>query len=231
MKALRLPLLLFISSSLYAQAQTTDCEKALDDMKLMCEAAINACQDIQDCLIRRDTCVDSIPKSPTECQTLNTCMQDNKTDFISDHTRCDYTWATPSSGEGFCHVRKHFLFSEEACPGRTHGLLNAFAYGLNASVDSKFNCESVVIKRQDKVNSCEDNIRRARMKCGSIPVNKRHLLQIGCQYATKFETYRNREFALENASDRVNDSSRRNGSILGPVGGSSGLGNGNSSTR
>lgn len=230
MKFIKISLLL-LSTSLYAQAQTTDCEKALDDMQLMCEAAIDACQDIQDCLIRRDTCVDSVPKSEVECQTLNTCMQDNKGDFISDYTRCDYTWAIPSSGEGFCRVRKHFLFSEEACPGRTHGLLNAFAYGLNSSVDGKYNCESVVLKRKEKVDSCEDNIRQVRMKCGSVPANKRHLLQVGCEYATKFNTYRNREFALENASNRVNDTSRRNGSIPGPVGGSSGGSSGNSSTR
>lgn len=222
---------LLLTASLSIQAQTTACEKALDDMKLMCEGAINACEDIQDCLIRRDTCVDSVPKTENECQSLNTCMQDNKSDFLSDHTRCDYVWAIPSSGEGFCRVRKHFLFSEEACPGRTHGLLNAFAYGLNATVDSKYNCEAVVLKRQDKVKSCENYIGEVRSKCGTVPTNKQYLLQYSCEYASKFNTYRSREFALENSSDRVNNSSRRSGQ--GPSGsqGSSGSSGANSSSR
>lgn len=201
---------LFLALPLTISAQTT-CSKALDDVRLMCEGAQNACDDLKDCLVRRDTCVEGIPSTQTKCEQLDICMQSNKSDF-GDQSRCDYTWATPSSGEGFCHVKKHFLFSEEGCPGRTQGLLNAFAYGLNATVDNKYNCAAVVDKRNDKVKSCERVISEAKSICGQdLPENLNYARNVNCEEAKNFARYRNREFALDaSSSSRVNDRSRRN---------------------
>lgn len=210
--------LFILAPMTYAQ---TDCTKALDDVKLMCGSAQDACDDVKECLVRRDTCVDSIPKNERDCNALDSCMQGYKSQF-AEGSRCDYTWAIPSSGDGFCRVKKHFLFSEEACPGRTHGLLNAFAYGLSSTVDKDFNCASVVRKRAEKVESCDDKLNAAKNICGSIPQTYQNFKATSCTEAARFSTYRNREFALESSqSSRVNDISRRNSSGSGASGSSS----------
>ncbi len=199
-------------------AQVDPCTKALDDVRLMCEGAQNACDDLKDCLVRRDTCVQGKPQNEHQCKELDQCMQAYKSDF-GDVSRCDYVWAVPSSGDGFCRVKKHFLFSEEGCPGRTHGLLNALAYGLNGTVDNQYNCESVVDKRNDKVESCERTVREARQACSQgIPENLSYALNTSCTESANFASYRNREFALDSSrSTRVNDRSRRNSGLQGPT--------------
>mgnify|MGYP003646106498 CR=1 FL=1 len=208
MKALLFMTLTFFAANSYAQ---TECEKKLDDARVLCQASVDACDEVKECLVRRDTCVDGIPKTEQACNALDRCMQDNK-HALSEHTRCDYTWAVPSSGDAFCRVKKHFLFSEEACPGRIHGFLNAFAYGLDSTVDSSFNCESVVKKRDDKVKTCNELISEASRLCGQVPDHIKSMRNSSCEYAQRFTSYRSREFALDSVNSlRVNDTPRRSG--------------------
>ncbi|MBH48943.1 MAG: hypothetical protein CME71_12315 [Halobacteriovorax sp.] len=208
MKALFLTILTAFTLNLHAQ---TECEDNMDSARILCQASVDSCDEVKECLVRRDTCVESEPKTEQACRSLNTCMQDNSHSF-NDYSRCDYTWAVPSSGEGFCRVKKHFLFSEEACPGRIHGLLNLMAYGLSSTVDSKYTCASVVKKRDQKAETCVELLAKVRRNCGEIPQNLKSFQNDSCEYSQKFTTYRNREFALDSSNSlRVNDGGRGNG--------------------
>lgn len=201
--------LLLIFSPLI-HAQQTKCSMALDDVQLFCKSAQRACENIHDCMKRRDTCVEGVPGSKDQCQSLHSCMQEYKSEFDGD-SKCEYTWATPSSGKSFCRVKKHFLFFSEPCPGRVHGLLNAAAYGLSSSVDGKYNCEAVLKTRNEKVKSCNNSLNKAKSICKNLPDHIAALSDVSCEYAKDFKKYGKGHFSQRTTeSIRVNDSSRFN---------------------
>ena len=191
----------------------TDCSKAIDNAKLFCQSSIDQCGDLHECLVRRDTCVDKEPKNETECNNLHSCNQDFKNKFedkfSKNNSKCEYRWHLPSSGEGLCLVKGHFLFSEEACPGRIDGLLNAAAYGLGSAVDSGFDCKAVKKKYQEKTESCNKSMKEVAILCPDVPSYLNSFKTLKCEYSTKFASYSGRGFSLDGSSSaRVNQNGR-----------------------
>ncbi|MCO4792835.1 MAG: hypothetical protein KC493_03925 [Bacteriovoracaceae bacterium] len=221
--------LLFLSLSTAFASQ--ECSDNLDDIKLFCKSAKRACADVKECLVRRDSCVYGKPANESKCNSLHTCMQDNKGKIDGD-SKCEYKWVTTSSGSSFCSVTGHFLFSEEACPGRIQGLLNAVAYGLSSAVD-QFDCKAVNKKRNEKVESCEKAIAKAKTSCSNLPEYVEGLSKVDCEYSKNFSSYTGRKFSVTSSnSTRVNNSSRNYREERPPhnddAGGGSNNGNGSS---
>ncbi|MBT7611567.1 MAG: hypothetical protein HN576_17555 [Bacteriovoracaceae bacterium] len=190
----------------------TECSKAIDHAKLSCESSVNQCNDVHECLVRKDTCVDKEPKNEIECNTLHECGQEFKVKFYNkfktNGTKCEYRWHQPSSGNGLCLVKGHFLFSEEACPGRISGLLGAFAYGLNSAID-KFDCRGVNKKYKQKTESCIKSMKKVATVCPNTPdyLNKYKILK--CTYSSKFTSFQSGQFSLDQATgNRVNQGPR-----------------------
>lgn len=205
MKALILLTFLFP----YYLAAEVSCTQAIDDAKLLCESAQNSCADLKECLIRRDTCVDGVPKNQSDCDALNNCMQ-SYADQFPGSSRCTYEWYVSDSGSKNCFPKKHFLLSQEACPGRVRGVLNIMAYGLNTSVDSDYNCAAVLGQRNKKVSSCEERLRIVTQKCGSLPERYAYLNQYACAEAQRFSNYSPGYWSIDaNQAGRVYNSSRR----------------------
>lgn len=206
---LLLSVLFLFSVQIYAN---TECAKAIDDAKLFCESSKNQCQDLHECLVRKDTCVDKEPSNEIECNTLQDCSQQFKgkfdQKFKNNGTKCEYNWHISSSGEGLCMVKGHFLFSEEACPGRISGLLNAVAYGVNSAVD-KFDCKGVNKKYQEKTESCVKSMRKVASLCPDTPDYLSQFKNIKCNFSSKFASFQRGQFSLDLASGtRVNQNPR-----------------------
>ncbi len=149
--------------SLGISAEEVDCRQVKDRMVLFCEAVVDQCDFLQNCLVRRDTCVDGAPKNEQDCSRLNTCMK-AVTARLPDREKCDYKW-TGLDQDNFCRVDSHFLFFEESCPGNIDGIFTAMAYGLNAVVDSKFTCKAVHAKYGKKVDICSEYRQKFAKSC------------------------------------------------------------------
>jgi len=204
-----------------------ECDKVMDDAKLFCKSSVDQCGDLHECLVRRDTCVENEPKNETECNNLDDCSNRFKakfdSKFTSNNTKCDYKWYVSSSGSKMCMVEGHFLFSEEACPGRVNGLLNAVAYGLNSAVD-KFDCKGVRKKYQEKTESCVKAMKKVATICPNIPQSLVKYKTLKCNYSSKFASFNNKQFSLANGNDvRVNQMPR-NGDDYRPPHGDGGAG-------
>ncbi len=201
--------LLVVLSAFSVQAQVDSCSEAIDDAKTMCDGARRMCANVRECLVRRDTCVDGIPKTESACIELNNCMQEYKSEF-DGLSRCDYSWYRSASGSTSCFPKKHFLFIEDGCPGRVHGLLNAAAWGLDATVDSDYDCAAVVKQRSQKVKSCDQQLDRVAAKCGSLPANLAHLKQYQCSEAQNFASFTPGQWSIatHSNSERVIDTNR-----------------------
>lgn len=200
---------MFFTANVYGQV--SNCQSAADDVRLFCEDAKISCDDIKDCLIRRDTCVNGVPQNEAECLQLGQCMKDNVSGF-SEHTLCEYLWATPDTGESFCRVKKHFFLDEQSCPGRITGIGSAILRGISTAVDKDFNCKAVVAFYKKKEEICNERIQKASSACGGeakIPSAARRFKGFTCEYERNFNTYQAGQFALtNNPSDRIIDSSR-----------------------
>lgn len=159
MRALIFSLILMSSMSLRAE----ECRQIKDRMNLFCDALQDQCVYIKNCLHRRDTCVEKVPTSADECHRLNNCMA-KIASKLPEREKCEYKWATGSS-KPLCLVEGHFLFFEEGCPGNINGLLSAFAYGLQASVDGKFDCSSSKKLYQKKLESCQEYRQKFESQC------------------------------------------------------------------
>ena len=140
-----------------------DCRQIKDRMGLFCSSLPDQCEYIKSCLNRRDTCVEKVPTNAQECHRLNNCVK-KIADTLPDREKCDYKWSEGTT-RNMCLVESHFLFFEEGCPGNITGLLSAFAYGLQASVDSKFDCSSSKKLYEKKLESCEEYREKFKNEC------------------------------------------------------------------
>lgn len=215
---------LFFSTQVFANIE---CTEAIDDAKLFCKSSVDQCADLHECLVRKDTCVDKEPKNEIECNNLDDCSDQFRAKFDArfnkNNTKCEYKWHVPSSGNAMCMVEGHFLFSEEACPGRTSGLLNAVAYGLSSAVD-KFDCKGVRKKYQEKTESCVKAMKKVAAICPDIPQSLVKYKNVKCRYSEKFASFNSRQFSLDNGnSSRVNQIPR-NGDEYRPPHGDGGAG-------
>lgn len=206
-----LAFLLLFTANVYGQI--SNCQSAVDDVRLFCEDAKMSCDDVKDCLIRRDTCVNGIPKDETECLQLSQCMKDNVSGF-SENTLCEYLWATPDTGDSFCRVKKHFFLDEQSCPGRITGIGSAILRGISTAVDKDYNCKAVAAFYKNKEKICNERIQKANAACGgeaNVPLAAKKYRGFVCEYERDFDTYRAGQFTLTNSqSDRIIDASRRN---------------------
>ncbi|MCF8059056.1 MAG: hypothetical protein K9K67_07155 [Bacteriovoracaceae bacterium] len=190
MKVLFLSFVMFVSYNSYAQ--NADCRQIKDRMVLFCESVKDQCDFIQNCLVRRDTCVEGKPKSAEDCNRLNKCVK-SVSSRLPEREKCDYRWSTTSTSS-FCGVDADWLFFEEACPGNVDGIMTAMAYGLEATVDSDFSCRSVNVKYTKKKESCLDYRKKFATHCmGTNSEEDRSLYDSTapgtCEEHEKFETY------------------------------------------
>ncbi len=203
--------LLLIPSYVYSNTtQESPCEKEIRNAYSSCESTLKQCASLNECLVRRDTCVESVPKNEMECNNIKTCMQDYKEKFNSkfsdNYTKCNYKWN--ESNNGSCSLEEVVFI--EACPGRVRLLLNLFAYGPSATADLDFNCESVNVKYQKKQKFCKKSIQDAKNVCNmNIPEELKKLAETKCEYSIKFASYTGAQFSLNNStSTRVHQGPR-----------------------
>ena len=224
-------ILLFISFNSYAN---TECTEAIDNAKLFCESSNNQCGDLHECLVRKDTCVEKEPSNEIECNSLQNCSQRFKVKFDqkfkTNGTKCEYKWHISTSGQSLCMVKGHFLFSEEACPGRISGLMNAIAYGLNTAVD-KFDCKAVNKKYKDMNDSCKKSLKKVASICPDTPEYLNKYKNSKCSYSSKFSNFQRGQFSLDQARGNNINQGPRNAPDYRPPhsddgGGSAGGGSG-----
>ncbi len=202
------------------------CRELKDDVKVHCQVIEDTCKSIKSCLTRRDTCVGrvpkSIPKDPSSCEEVNECMQGIKNHFPSGE-KCTYYWSKTESNDGFCTTKRHFLYSEDGCPGKIGGLLNTVAYGLGSEVDTGFTCAPTRKKYQKQEKSCRDAIAAFKKGC-QVDQGGRHVMAQEdrdyiaeyepkkCEFSDRFDRYRQGDFELPQSasthSERGNDSNR-----------------------
>ncbi|MBT3586647.1 MAG: hypothetical protein HN509_17185 [Halobacteriovoraceae bacterium] len=155
---------LIASTSLFAMPETKNCEQLKRSVETFCSlsSAERDCNNIGNCLHYRNTCVrggspnafgaSGKDQARQLCEEYRNCSNEYSGKLPGDY--CKYRW-NDNSKEGFCHVSSPgILNSSKHCPGRIIGLFNAAAYGLKATVDSKFNCQSVVKFQEIQIKDC-----------------------------------------------------------------------------
>lgn len=217
---------LFMGSlmALSLNAQADSCRELKNDIKTFCQNIDNTCESIKSCLTRRDTCVGRVPKNiprdATSCTGLNECMEAIK-DELPSRERCKYRWSQTEQSEGLCTVDRHWLYSEDGCPGKIGGLLNNLAYGLNSEVDTGFTCKPTRTKYVKQKKSCNDAIKEFKSSCtvdqgGRVIMADEDRAFIeeyspkNCEYSIKFNRYRQGDFELASPS-RVENSQSYDG--------------------
>lgn len=190
-----------------------DCGQIKRRMVTACERLPDNCAFIESCLTRRDTCVrGTIPSNENECIALNKCSQ-NIAHLMGRNEKCDYEWTTVRE-RSFCRVRGHAFFFEDGCPGEIGGLLNAFAYGLQATVDQEFSCEAVKLKYEKKVEFCQEQRAEFASRCmesesqDDIDLHA-EMEPVSCEYAENFATYQEGDFTLQGYEEAEADHSPR----------------------
>ncbi len=215
-----------IALSFNAQAQS--CRELKNSIKTHCQVIDSTCESIKSCLTRRDTCVGKVPKniprSANSCVALNECMTAIKGELPSGE-QCRYHWSQSEGREGICTVDRHWLYSEDGCPGKIGGLLNNLAYGLSSEVDTGFTCEPTRNKYVKQRKSCTDAIKEFESSCtvdqgGRIVMadeDKAFIKEFSpknCEYSDRFSRYRQGDFELA-APARVDSGSSYDGSRSG----------------
>ena len=216
MKLIRTTLLLASTFSVSAYADT--CREIKNSIKTHCQILDNSCVSIGSCLTRRDTCVgrvpENIPTDPNACVGLNECM-DAISDELPSTERCKYKWNDASADRGFCTVDRHWLYSEDGCPGKVGGVINSIAYGLGSEVDSGFTCAPTRKKYQIIEKSCLDAISEFEQSCavegrGELEEEDQEYVESfrpePCEYNEKFDDYRQGDFELAAPSSVHGDS-------------------------
>ncbi len=209
-------------------AHAQSCRELKNDIKTHCQVIDNTCESIKSCLTRRDTCVgkvpQNIPKDATSCVALNECMGEIKSELPSSE-QCKYYWSHSGDSKGLCTVDRHWLYSEDGCPGKIGGLINNLAYGLKAEVDTGFTCEPTRTKYIRQKVSCREAIEAFSKSCtvdqgGRIVMAEEDKAFIKeftpkkCEYSDKFKLYRQGDFELA-APARVDSSDSYDGSRRG----------------
>jgi len=223
-----LTITLLVSSfySLCTWAKEDNCRELKNNVITFCQNIEDSCISIKSCLTRRDTCVGNVPKNipkdSDSCLGINECMNEIKGKLPS-YDRCDYYWNQTKASNGFCTVRRHWLYSEDGCPGKIGGLLSSIAYGLSAEVDLKFDCKPTYVKYKKQSGHCINAIKDFSQKCkiqqkghsvfaaSDVSFVKQYMPKT-CAYKENFKKYHQGDFALpmpaRSKSSRVNDGKR-----------------------
>lgn len=219
---------LLVSSlfSLSSFAKMNNCRELKNDVISFCQNLEDSCTSIKSCLTRRDTCVGTVPKNVPKdaegCLGLNECMGE-VAGRLPSSDRCEYYWNQSGDSNGFCTVKKHWLYSEDGCPGKIGGLLNTIAYGLIAEVDMKFDCKPTYVKYKKKARSCASAIKDFSAHCkveqnghsvlapSDVSFVKQYMPKT-CEYRQNFKKYHQGDFELapeaETHNARTNDGRR-----------------------
>ncbi len=161
-----------------ASANSAKCDEALRDSDLFVRDVRLGCENLRQCLVRRDTCVaDGLPNTQSKCESVDECMGSRDGDF-ADSAQCRYQWKKFDSGYR-CSLKRKFFAAQDLCPGRVLagmgliGIVLLQGQVIDYSVDSKFNCEAInsyfknSIKNLEKarekvVKFCEQGTERAQ---------------------------------------------------------------------
>ncbi len=194
--------LLFVLTSLACTSSYADtCREYKNDIKTHCQVVADACTSIKSCLTRRDTCVPSVPSDSTSCVGLNTCMDDIK-DQLPSSDRCKYHWNDSGS---FCTTKRHWIYSEDGCPGKMGGIINNLAYGFASEIDSDFNCKPTRHKYQIQKRGCLEAIDTFKSNCmaQNVEEDERFVEEntpAPCIEDEEFDSYREGDFELPSSA-------------------------------
>ncbi len=189
-------IILFFMLPYFAQAGLTPCSRALLESRMSCAQAKELCSTLNKCLVRRDTCANTIPNNESTCLTINSCSIQFENTAEDDGFRCRYRWVRKDNSQ-LCVTKKNILFSEAGCPSIKN--------------DSKnISCYAVLEKRSYKVQECQYRLQYADAVCGKTMSDHNYFLNsLNCNEADNYENYQNQEFAIDlNKPTRVNDISR-----------------------
>ncbi|MCP4914335.1 MAG: hypothetical protein GY909_14575 [Oligoflexia bacterium] len=205
---------LFISlSSMAEEKKVVNCRDAKDDVRTFCNVLNKQCMRIKNCMVRRDSCLDGIPKTKSECDRVNKCVNNLNYEF-DDTEMCEYRWII-HNGESNCRVRDKWYTIKEACPGRIKGLLNTVAVGIDATVDQDFDCDAVNKTYVKDKKFCTDAMKEFEGSCIKSDEDRNFLkdyYSYKCVYHEKFSNYKKGHFAVSDLSQEstsINDSNSR----------------------
>tara|TARA_R110002072_G_scaffold1989_3_gene16497 strand:- start:64512 stop:65213 length:702 start_codon:yes stop_codon:yes gene_type:complete len=207
---------LFVVIALSPSAFSQDsCRDLKDDVRTFCDGLVTQCTQIKNCMVRRDSCVDSVPTSKSDCDEINSCV--NKLDYeFDEYEHCEYRWSVnDEDNSGKCFVRSKWFATKEACPGRIKGLLNAATVGLDATVDGDFDCDAVNKTYVKDEKYCTDALSKFKGKCligDEDKVFAKKYSSYSCVYHEKFNKYKKDHFKVHSfseASSRFNNSNTR----------------------
>lgn len=215
MKVFILGISALLSSTAFASSQ--GCREKKNDIKTHCQILSDSCSAIESCLTRRDTCVgrvpENIPEDSVSCRNLNSCMN-GIAEKLPSSERCKYKWNDSNPRKEFCSVDRHWLYSEDGCPGKVGGIMSSIAYGLDSEVDTEFTCGAARSKYQHIEESCLESIKDFRSSCsvdgsGGLEQEDEDYIAMyapaKCEFSENFDDYQQGDFEISTDQRTVSE--------------------------